>query len=70
MDVTSLEKVTVTFLGEERIALRTEGTMQDIPFYMVQVFDYNQGSYSITLTMTSYMEDKTADMLALFYEVE
>ena len=37
---------------------------------MVQVFDYNQGSYSITLTMTSYMEDKTADMLALFYEVE
>ena len=70
MDVTSLEKVTVTVLGEERIALRTEGTMQDIPFYMVQVFDYNQGSYSITLTMTSYMEDKTADMLALFYEVE
>ena len=70
LDVTSLEKVTVTFLGEERIALRTEGTMQDIPFYMVQVFDYNQGSYSITLTMTSYMEDKTADMLALFYEVE
>ena len=70
MDVTSMEKVTVSFLGDERIALRTEGTMQDIPFYMVQLFDFDQGSYSITMTFTSYLEDKTADMLELFYEVD
>lgn len=70
MDVTSMEKVTVTFLGDDRVALRTEGTMQDIPFYMIQLFDFDQGSYSITMTFTSYLEDKTADMLALFYEVD
>lgn len=70
MTVTSMEKATVTFLGEEHFVLRTEGTLQDVPFYMVQLFDYHRGSYSITTTMTSYMEDKTADMLALFYAVE
>lgn len=70
MDVTSMEKVTVSFLGDDRIALRTEGTMQDIPFYMIQLFDFDQGSYSITMTFTSYLEDKTADMLELFYEVD
>lgn len=70
MDVTSMEKVTVSFLGDDRVALRTEGTMQDIPFYMIQLFDFDQGSYSITMTFTSYLEDKTADMLALFYEVD
>lgn len=70
MDVTSMEKTTVTFLGEEHVVIRTEGSMQDVPFYMVQLFDYHRGSYSITTTMTSYLEDKTADMLALFYAVE
>lgn len=70
MDVTSMEKATVTFLGEEHVAVRTEGSVQGMTFYMVQLFDYHRGSYSITTTMTSYMEDKTADMLALFYAVE
>lgn len=70
MDVTSMEKATVTFLGEEHVVVRTEGSVQGMTFYMVQLFDYHRGSYSITTTMTSYMEDKTADMLALFYAVE
>lgn len=70
MDVTLLEKTTVNFLGEERVAVRTEGSMYGADFFMIQVFNYHAGSYSVTLTLTSYIEDHTAEMLALFYPVE
>ena len=69
MDVESMERVTVTFLGEEREALRTVGTVAGVPFYMVQIFDYHLGQYSVTLTINSYMEDKTQQTLDLFYPV-
>lgn len=69
MDVESMERVTVTFLGEEREALRTVGTVAGAPFYMVQIFDYHLGQYSVTLTINSYMEDKTQQTLDLFYPV-
>ena len=66
----SMEQVTVEFLGEERAALRTTCTYSDIPVYMLQIIDSHLGSYSVTLTITSYLEDTTGDMLALFYPVE
>ena len=69
MDVESMERITVTFLGEERAALRTVGTAADVPFYMVQIFDYHLGQYSVTLTVNSYLEDKTQQILDLFYPV-
>ena len=69
MDVESMERVTVTFLGEEREALRTVGTVAGAPFYMVQIFDYHLGQYSATLTINSYMADKTQQTLDLFYPV-
>ena len=69
MDVESMERVTVTFLGEEREALRTVGTVAGAPFYMVQIFDYHLGQYSVTLTVNSYLEDKTQQILDLFYPV-
>ena len=69
MDVESMERITVTFLGEERAALRTVGTAADVPFYMVQIFDYHLGQYSVTLTVNSYLEDRTQQILDLFYPV-
>lgn len=69
MDVESMERITVTFLGEEREALQTLGTVAGTPFYMVQIFDYHLGQYSVTLTVNSYMEDKTQQTLELFYPV-
>lgn len=66
----SLEKVTVTFLGREHFALRTQAELQGIPVYMLQLMDYSRGAYAITTTLTSYMEDKTESMLELFYAVE
>ena len=69
MDVESMKRITVTFLGQEREALRTVGTVAGAPFYMVQIFDYHLGQYSVTLTVNSYMEDKTQQTLDLFYPV-
>lgn len=69
MDVESMERVTVKFLGEDRVALRTVGTTAEIPFYMVQIFDYHLGQYSVTLTVNTYVEDNTQQVLDLFYPV-
>lgn len=67
--VDTMKPVTVTFLGEERTALLTSSTIEDIPYYTLQLFDYHLGQYSVTLTLASYMEDNTAGLLDLFYTV-
>lgn len=69
MDVETLEKVKVTFLGEERTGLKTTGTIQGMPFYILQVFDFHLGQYTVTLSVNSYMEDKTAQTLELFQPI-
>ena len=68
--VSSMEKVKVTFLGEERIAIHTTATIQDVPYYILQFFDFNLGSYTVTTTVSSFVEDKTGDLAALFYRLE
>lgn len=70
INVTSMEKVTVTFLGEEHFALKTVADTQGVPYYMLQVFDYHLGEYSIVITLASFLEDNTEPMLDLFYVVE
>lgn len=66
ISVTSMEKVTVNFAGRERFALHTTATVQDIPYYMLQFFDFNLGEYAITTTLASYVDDNTEDLLELF----
>lgn len=70
MDVTSMEKVTFSFLGEEHTGIRTLGSTNGVDFYILQVFDYHAGQYAVTLTLTSFVEDKTESLLDLFYAVE
>ena len=70
MDVQSMEKVTITFLGEDRPALKTMAITQGVEYYILQVFDYHLGQYSITVTFSSFMEDKTADLAAMCYAAE
>lgn len=65
-----LEKVTVTFLGEEHTAVRTSTTIQGMNYYLLQLIDYSLGQYSVTLTLSSFLEDNTASLLELFYAVE
>lgn len=70
MEVTSMELISVTFLGQERWAIHTVGTSQSVPCYILQVYDCHLGQYSVVTTFTSFVEDKTSDMLDLFYPLE
>lgn len=70
IEVSSMEKTEVEFLGEKHFAVRTSSTWDDVPYFTLQLFDYHAGRYSITITFASYLEDKTDDLLALFYKVD
>lgn len=68
--VNSIEKVTVTFMGEERTALHSSMVYQEIPYYTLQFFDYHLGEFSVVTTLASYAEDRTASLMELFYKLE
>lgn len=65
--VESMEKKQVTFQGEEHFAVYTVASMDGTPYYTLQLFRYNLGGpYYVTLTLGSFVEDKTAELLDLF----
>lgn len=68
--VKSMETKNVTFLGEERIALYTVAAIEDVPYYVLQIYEYDLGEYMLTITFGSYMEDNTESMLDLLYTLE
>lgn len=65
--VEEMAKKTVTFMGKERVALWTKATVEEIDYYTLQIFDTKAGEYIVTTTFASFIEDKTEDMLQLFY---
>ena len=67
--VAYMEAVEVTFLGQTRVALRTVSEVEGIPYYTLQLFDNDLGSYAVTLTLGSFLEDNTESLLELFYPV-
>lgn len=69
-EVSSIEKLPVQFLGQEHFALKTETVTDGIPCYTVLIMDYTAGEYGVTLSVKSYLEDKTQQLLDLFYVVE
>ena len=70
IDVSSIEKVSVSFLGKIRYAIRTTSTIQGTGYYILQLFDYKLGGdYAVILTLSTLVEDTTADLLDLFYPV-
>lgn len=70
IEVISMEKVKVTFLNEERFAVKTYAVTEGIDYYMLQLMDYHLGSYGVVLTAASYLEDNTQSVLDLFYAVD
>lgn len=70
IEVESMEKVETDFLGEKRWGLRTTGTQNDVPCYMLQFLDMGLGRYGVTITFVSYLEDTTQDVADLFYKVD
>ena len=69
MEVVSMEKVKVSFLGEEHYAIRTVSNAQGVAIYMLQIANFDLGAYGINLTATSYVEDNVQSVLDLFYPV-
>lgn len=70
VSVISMEKVFVPFLGQERAAIKTVSTVQGMDYYILQIYDFGWGSYGVTLTLSSFLEDNTGNMLELFYPVD
>lgn len=70
IEVSSMEKVKITYLGEERWALKTTATTQDIPCFMLQVMDYSLGKFGTTITCSTFLEDHTEEIMGLIYPVE
>lgn len=70
IEVHSLEKVPVTFMGQEQFGLKTTASTQGADLYILQVFDYHLGQYSVTITFTSYLEDKTESIAAMCYPLD
>ena len=67
--VDNMETVTINFLGEERVAMHTEASIQGVPYYTLQLFDFDLGAYGVTLTLASFVEDNTMSLVDLFYAV-
>lgn len=68
--VERMEKKEVTFLGQDRTALYTVASVEGVAYYILQLYDFHLGQYSVTTTVASYVEDNTESLLELFYEVE
>lgn len=68
--VEEISLVEVTFAGQTRTAMKTVGTAYELPYYILQIMDFRLGAYSVTLTLSSFQEDRTEDMLSLFYALD
>ncbi|MCM1148617.1 MAG: hypothetical protein NC319_00820 [Butyricicoccus sp.] len=72
MSVTSCEKESVDFCGKATDGIYIAGTM-DVEGYEVEMFEriacVKAGTYMFVITACTYVEDTTADVLALFYSV-
>ena len=70
INVHEMYKKTVTFCGEECDVIYMACDVNGVAYYGIQVFDYKLGDYAVTLTVTSFVEDKTEDLLKLFSKNE
>ena len=70
IEVSAMEKVSVTFCGEQRWAIHTTAVIQGVPYYILQMFETNIGPYFATLTLGAFVEDTTPELLELFYSLD
>ena len=55
IDNAQMEKTKVTFLGQEHTAIHTSASIQDLPYYILQLFCYNLGGqYYVTITLATF----------------
>ena len=66
ISVASMTKVPVNYRGEERMAIRTLGTVQGVNICMLQVYESRLGSYTATITATAMDEAAAAEIMGMF----
>ena len=66
MEVQSIEPTTIELAGAERSAIKMHNVYQGVDVYQTAVLIKN-GSYLANITISSYMNDITSDLAALFY---
>ena len=66
LSVTSLEKVTVTFLGQTHYALKTVASIAGVPVYYLQFMDMTKGEWGLTTTITAFTNDTTQEIADMF----
>lgn len=70
INVSELGKKTISFCGEEREVLYMVSEYSGVPYYTIQILNYNLGDYSATVTLASFVEDKTEALATLFSKYE
>jgi len=70
INVLDMQKKSVEFCGETIDGLYMYCDVSGIPYYTLQIFDYSLGDYAVTLTLASFVEDKTAELATLYAKYE
>lgn len=70
MTLLSMDKVQVEFLGQTRYTIHSSLTIGEVPYYTLQIVDFQLGEYGVTTTLASFLEDTTSGLLDLFYPLE
>lgn len=71
IEVQSMDKATMDFLGEKHTVCKTVGTAQGVEIYLVQVLDYKlPGQYGVTVTFCAQSEEEIANIMSCFYKVD
>ena len=66
ISVASITKVPVNYRGEERMALRTLGTVQGVNICILQIYECTLGSYSAVITVTCLDEAEATEIMGMF----
>ncbi len=56
----------IFFLGEMRSVQYLHFDYMGMPYYAIQIYNYHSGDYSTVLTLSSFREDKTTELLNMF----
>lgn len=70
IEMDKMEKVTVPFLGENRAAVLISAHIGEIEYYCIQLYFYGAQEYGAVLTLCSYVENRTEELLDLFFALE
>lgn len=71
LEVQSMEKATVDFLGKEHTACETRATMEGVELYIVQLLSYDlPGRYGMAITFSGLTEEDVEASMDSFYSLD